>query len=118
VISERCDPGEFVRSAAGWPRLRLEAELERELERASLACHRALLQRRGVPPVGCAAYMNFLKRLRDWLRTGRAPRSLRREPRELMAVVGQALAERGQLDPTLLLTLKTWKEKARRPVAH
>jgi hypothetical protein len=58
------------------------------------------------PPAACRAYLAFLKRLRDWLGTGMAPRHSRRETRELMHAVGQSLAARGQIDEAALNTVK------------
>ena len=89
----------------GWDRLRLEAELERELDAAELICDKAWVARQQ-PPHACRAYVAFLKRVRDWLGTGAAPRHARRETRELMHAVAQSLAARGQVDPAAVKTVE------------
>jgi hypothetical protein len=105
LISEQFDPAQFVRAVIGWDRLRLEAEMERELRDAELICGKAWVERRQ-PPRECRAYVTFLRRACDWLRTGATPRHTRRETRELMHALGSALAQRGQIDPTLLKGLE------------
>jgi hypothetical protein len=105
LISEHFDPEQFVRAIVGWDRLRLEAELERELHQVDLICGKAWVNRQQ-PPAACRAYLSFLRRLRDWLGTGVAPRHSRRETRELMHAVGQSLAARGQIDEALLKTVR------------
>jgi hypothetical protein len=77
--------------------LRLESELERELEAAELICGKAYVAREPPPPA-CRAYVAFLKRVREWLRCGVAPRHARRDTRQLMHAIGSALAARGQAD--------------------
>ena len=79
--------------------------MERELRDAELICGKAWVERRQ-PPRECRAYVTFLRRACDWLRTGATPRHTRRETRELMHALGSALAERGQIDPTLLKALE------------
>ena len=75
----------------------MESELERELDAAELICGKAYVAREA-PPRACRAYVAFLRRLREWLRCGVAPRHARRDTRELLHTIGQALAKRGQAD--------------------
>ena len=112
LISEHFDPEEFVRTAVGWNRLRLESEIENELRAAELLADRASI-RREQPPQACRAYASFLKRTADWLCTGVAPRHTRREIRALMLTLGQALLARGQIEPQSLRPLQPRKPRAR-----
>ena len=105
MISPSYDPLEFVRAVAGWDRLRLEAELERELAAAELACERSFLAREQLPRA-CPSYVNFLKRVRDWLHTGYISRQMRRETKKLLLVIAEALAARGQIEPALVEKLR------------
>ena len=83
----------------------MESELERELREAKLICDKAWVARQQ-PPRECRAYVVFLKRTSDWLRTGATPRHTRRDTRELMHALAQSLAHRGQLDPAALKNLE------------
>jgi hypothetical protein len=112
LISERFDPEEFVRAAVHWNRLRLEGEVERELREAELLAEKAWVTRQQLPHA-CRAYATFLKRVSDWLGTGLAPRHSRRETRALMLTLGQALVERGQLEPSSLQHLQPRKPRRR-----
>jgi hypothetical protein len=112
LISEQFDPEEFVRAAVGWNRLRLESEIENELRAAELLAERAWVAREQ-PPRACRAYATFLKRMADWLGTGRAPRHSRRETRALMLTLGQALLSRGQIEPQSLQHLQPRKPRSR-----
>ena len=96
----------------GWERLRLEAELERELRDAELICGKAWVARER-PPRSCRAYVAFLRRLQEWLRSGTAPRHTRRDTRELMHAVATALAARGQADPAAVKTVEPPPQRRR-----
>jgi hypothetical protein len=97
LISEHYDPADFVRAAVAWDRLRLEAEVERELEAAELTCERAWLEKKPTPH-SCPTYVNFLRRVRDWLRSGAVSRQMRRDTRAHMFTIAEALVSRGQLE--------------------
>ena len=114
VISPSYDPFEFVRAVTGWDRLRLEAELERELAAAELACERSFLAREQLPRA-CPSYVNFLKRVRDWLQTGYISRQMRRETKALLLVIGEALAARGQIEQSLVQKLRPPGHGATKP---
>lgn len=104
LTSEACDALEFARAAVGWGRLRVEAEVERELQALDFLRERARLECAPLPK-GLYGYVNFLRRLGDWLRTGHAPRHARRDTREPMRAIAEALARRGQLDAPALAAL-------------
>jgi hypothetical protein len=104
LVSPSCDPTEFVRAAVAWDRARLAAEAQRELRTASLLCERSLIERTPTPP-GCRSYVNFLARLEEWLGTGNVPRYPRRELRQLLLTIAEALVKRGQMDPMELAEL-------------
>lgn len=112
LISEHFEPDEFVRAAVGWNRLRLESEIEREVRAVELLGDRAWAAREP-PPRACRAYVTFLKRLSDWLRTGVAPRHTRRETRALMLALGEALLARGQVEPSSLQNLQPRRSRNR-----
>ena len=98
MISERCEPAEFVRAAQAWDRSRLDRELEREIAAAELVRDRAGLGS-GTSPSRCHQYIAFLRQLRQWLIAAQLPRPRRHGTRELITAVARALAEKGQLDP-------------------
>ena len=83
--------------AVGWDRLRLESELEREIDATELICGKAWVAREQ-PPRACRAYLSFLKRAREWLQCGVAPRHARRDTRQLLHALATSLASRGQVD--------------------
>lgn len=112
LISEHFDPDEFVRAAVGWSRLRLESEIEREVRATELLGDRAWAAREP-PPHACRAYITFLKRLSEWLRSGVAPRHTRRETRALMLALGEALLARGQIEPSSLQNLQPRRPRSR-----
>ena len=60
-MAASCDPADFARAALGWDRLRLEAEVERELVTAEALLRRAIVDK-AQPPPGCRAYVSFLRR--------------------------------------------------------
>jgi len=105
LVSEACDPTDFARAAAGWARGRVVAEVERELE-AARSIWESALARRTPPPRGCRNYINFLARLDDWLRAGVTPRYARRDTREPLVAVAEALVRRGEADPAELEKLR------------
>jgi hypothetical protein len=105
MISERCEPAEFVDAALGWGRQRLDVELDQEIAAAELARTRAKMGL-GPPPPGCHHYHAFLQQMRQWLRTGQFPRQGRRRTRELLAILGRAMAANGQLDPKAVEALR------------
>jgi hypothetical protein len=105
LVSEACDPAEFVRAAVAWDRARVEAEVEREL-RAALLLWETSFFAKARPPRGCRPYANFLARLREWIGSGVAPRYARRDTRELLLAVSEALVRRGQMDPAALAALR------------
>jgi hypothetical protein len=82
------------------------------LREAELLAEKAWVTRRQLPHA-CRAYVTFLKRVADWLGTGLAPRHSRRETRALMLALGQALVERGQLEPSSLQNLQPRKPRRR-----
>ena len=110
LISEHFDPEVFVRAAVQWNRLRLEAEVERELREAELLAEKSWVTRQQLPHA-CRAYATFLKRLADWLGTGVPPRHSRRQTRALMLTLGQSLVSRGQLEETALRKLQPRKPR-------
>jgi hypothetical protein len=105
LVSATCDPVEFVRETVAWDRARLAEEVQRELRAASLVWDRSLVERTR-PPRGCRRYVNFLTRLEDWLTTGAIPRYARRDTRELLLALGEALVKRGQMDREQLAELQ------------
>jgi hypothetical protein len=105
MVSERCEPLEFVQAAVAWSRLRLDSELDQEIAAAELARDRARIGF-GAAPSNCHRYLVFLRQMREWLRTGEFPRQGRRRSRELLAVLGAALVARGQLDPRAIEALR------------
>ena len=113
MVSERCDPAEFVQAAVAWSRLRLDTELEQEIAAAELARDRWRM-RLGKAVPGCHTYLAFLRQLRQWLETGTFPRQGRRHTRELFAVLGEGLAAKGQLDPKVLEALTAAPPRRRR----
>ena len=105
MVSERCDPAEFVQAAVAWGRLRLDTELEQEIAAAELARDRWRMRLGDAVP-GCHRYLAFLRQLRQWLQTGTFPRQGRRQTRELLAVLGGALVANGQIDPKVVEALR------------
>ena len=112
MISESCDPAEFVRAAVGWDRMRLEAELDRELAAAELECDRAQIAG-GRVRAGSSGYINFLKRARAWLQSGHVSPQMRREIKALLMTLAEALVARGQLDEAALASLLPRKPRVR-----
>jgi hypothetical protein len=106
MISERCEPAEFVQAALSWDRLRLDTGLEQELAAAELVRDRARLGQ-GTLPSRCHHYVAFLRQLRQWLHTGQFPRQGRRRTRELIAILARALVAKGQLDPKATEALRS-----------
>ena len=105
MVSERCDPDEFVQAAAGWSRLRLESELRQEIAAAELARDRG---RSGLAttPDGCYRYLAFLRQLDTWLQTGTFPKQGRRRTRALITTLAEAMVSSGRLDANLLRPLR------------
>ena len=105
MISESCEPAEFVHAAKAWDWLRLEAEIEQEVVAAELAKERMRL-RLAPAPRTCHAYLLFLRQLSHWLQTGAFPRQGRRRSRQLIAEVAERLAAKGQVDRSAVDALR------------
>lgn len=108
MISESCDPAEFVCAAVGWDRMRLEAELDRELAAAELECDKARAAGERFKP-GSSGYITFLKRARTWLDSGHVTPQMRRETKALLLALAESLAARGQIEEAKLHALRPRK---------
>ena len=113
MISESCDPAEFVRAAVGWDRMRLEAELDRELAAAELECDKARATGDRFRP-GSSSYITFLKRARTWLDSGHVSPQMRRETKALLLTLAESLAARGQIEEAKLQALRPRQARASR----